>query len=163
MFQVPYLPLHYRWAERVRRMRREKVAGYICHWRFFGFTGCLPEELLAEGVWREESPAVALRRYCEREFGECSPALLRGWRRMGGAWDQIPYSACLAGERQYYMKGPIYLGPAHPFILDPQKHYNLSRGFVKLRGDAAEAFAEMTLTAPLPASKPPRMTLPVAR
>jgi hypothetical protein len=42
------------------------------------------------------------------------------------------------------MKGPIYLGPAHPFILDPQKHYNLSRGFVKLRGDAAEAFAEMT-------------------
>lgn len=143
MFQVPYLPLPYRWAERVRRLRREKAAGYVCHWRFYGFTGCLPEELLAEGVWREETPAAALRRYSRREFGECPPALLRGWRTLGRAWDQLPYSACLVGERQFYQKGPMYLGPAHPFILDPQKPYNLSRGFVKLRGDAEEAFADM--------------------
>lgn len=145
MFQVPYLPLPYRWAERVRRLRRDKVAGYVCHWRFYGFTGGLPEELLAEGVWRAEKPAATLRRYSLREFGECPPALLRGWRLLGRAWDQLPYSACLVGERQFYMKGPMYLGPAHPFILDPQKPYNLSRGFVKLRGDAAEAFADLPL------------------
>jgi hypothetical protein len=89
---------------------------------------------------------VALRRYCRREFGEFSPALLRGWRTMGRAWDQLPYSACFVGDRQYYMKGPMYLGPAHPFIFDPQKHYNLSRGFVKLRGDAVESFKEEALS-----------------
>lgn len=143
MFQVPYLPLPFRWGERVQRLRREQVSGYLSQWRFFGFTGCLPEELLVEGVWQEETTAAALRRYCQREFGECPAALLRGWRTMGRAWDQLPYSACLVGERQYYMKGPIYLGPAHPFILDPQRNYGLSRGFVKLRGDAAESFADL--------------------
>ena len=53
---------------------------------------------------------------------------------MSEAWGEIPYSAALVGDRQYYVKGPIYLGPAHPFIFDVQNDYGLRRGFTRIRG-----------------------------
>ena len=142
MFQFPYLPLHYRWAQRAAAMREHGVAGLITHWRFYGFTGSLPEEILNAATWEDVDADTLLERHCRREFGTFTPAILAGWRHFSAAWDKIPYSATLAGERHYYMRGPLYLGPAHPFIFDSQNDYGLERGFRRLRGDAAENFRE---------------------
>ena len=145
MFQFPYLPVHFRWGRRAAEMRSRGVAGYVSHWRFYGFTGSLPEEILSESVWSDVALEEVLERYCRREYREFSSGMLTGWRIMSEAWDYFPYSATFAGGSQSYMKGPLYLGPAHPFIFDAQKHYGLSRGFMRLQGYAAEDFSEETL------------------
>ena len=85
-----------------------------------------------------------LEAWCRREYGMFAPQILEGLRRLSDAWALLPYSATLCGGRQYYMKGPIYTGPAHPFILVVQNDYGLHRGFCALRGDARESFSDET-------------------
>jgi hypothetical protein len=142
MFQLPMIPVPYRWAQRAIAMKGHGVAGYISHWRFFGFSGTLAEELLAASVWDDLDPDAFLEAYCRREYETFSPKILEGWRQLSDAWIHLPYSATLCGGRQYYMKGPIFTGPAHPFIFDVQNNYGLSRGFRAIRGDTREGFAD---------------------
>ena len=144
MFQHPMIPVPYRWARRAAEMKAHGVAGYISHWRFFGFNGNLAEEILAASVWEDIDVDTFLEAWCRREYGMFAPQILEGWRRLSDAWALLPYSATLCGGRQYYMKGPIFTGPAHPFILDVQNDYGLHRGFRALRGDARESFSDET-------------------
>ena len=134
MFQVPYLPVPYRWHERAKALKKEKVKGIFAHWRYFGFTGNLADEILFESVWSDQEIDDILKQYCMRQYDEFSDNMLKGWRIMSEAWGDIPYSATLVGERQFYVKGPMYLGPAHPFIFNVQNNYNLFRGFTRIRG-----------------------------
>lgn len=129
---LPYLPVHYRWFERYRRIRAQGAPGILAKWHFYGLTGSLPEELLCETVW-EQAPRVdrILANAARRDFGRVDVArLLRGWQRLSRAWDRIPLSHVLFGERNGYFKGPFWLGPAHPLIFDAQRDYGLSRKFV---------------------------------
>ncbi len=132
-FSVPYIPVHYRWFERYRRLRECGVPGIFGKWNFYGLTGSLPEELLCEMVW-EPSPQAdpVLAAAARRDFGDVDvPRLLAGWRKLSRAWERIPIGHQLYGERHGYMKGPFWLGPAHPFIFDAQQDYGLSRKFLK--------------------------------
>ena len=133
MFQVPYLPLPYRWAQRAEALKKEGVKGVFGHWRYFGFTGSLADEIFFESAWNKQNIDNFLKQYCFRQYGDFSFDMLKGWRIMSEAWGEIPYSAALVGERQFYVKGPMYLGPAHPFIFDVQNSYNLARGFTGIK------------------------------
>ena len=132
-FSIPYIPVPYRWFERYRRLRAQAVPGIIGKWHFYGLTGSLSEELLCQTVW-EENPRAnrLLAAAARRDFGAVDiPLLLRGWKQLSRAWELIPISHYLSGERHGYMKGPFWLGPAHPLILDVQRDYGLSRKFAK--------------------------------
>ena len=75
-----------------------------------------------------------------RDFGEADVSqVLKAWKLLSRAWERIPISHILFGERNGYMKGPFWLGPAHPLIFDVQRDYGLSRKFA--RCDPGQPFA----------------------
>ncbi len=141
-FFLPYLPLHFRWLARLKAMKATGIAGFVGQWRFFGMNATPPEEWQYKATWGEEEIGeTCLVTYCQRDFGldaERTARVLEGWRRLSEAWEAFPYSAMTCGERAAYMRGPFYLGPAHPLIFDVQDHYDLPISFRTVRGDAAE-------------------------
>ncbi len=139
-FFLPYLPLHARWLARAAAMRKAGAAGFIGQWRFFGMNGSLPEELQYRSIW-EDCGEHHLETVCRRDFqleGDPVREALAAWKILSGAWDDFPYSAMTSGERAAYMRGPFYLGPAHPMIFNVQDSYNLPTAFRLLRGDIRE-------------------------
>jgi len=143
-FFLPYLPVPYRWIERAKRLKMSDVAGYIQKWEFYGITGTYPEELLCEAGWGDVDESLLIR-IAERDFGACPAGLLEGWKILSDVWERVPASHMMYGERQFYMKGPAYLGPAHPLIFDSQNRYDLSSKFFQVRGDAGETVDEELL------------------
>ena len=140
-FSLPYLPLHFRWLARFSSMRELGVAGFIGQWRFFGMNASLPEELLYKITWSDLPPVEHLKTICRRDFDLKEPEIseiLHAWRLMSESWESFPYSALTSGERECYMRGPFYLGAAHPLIFDAQKTYALPRSFYQVRGDLGE-------------------------
>ena len=139
---APYIPVHQRWHRRFQAMRNAPVAGFIGQWRFFGMNGCLPEELQYHATWNsEEETEALLRRIAIRDFelsADDADRVVGGWQCMSDAWDHLPYSSMLSGERTNYFRGPLYMGPAHPLIFNPQDTYGLGPSFRKIRGDAIE-------------------------
>jgi hypothetical protein len=141
-FFVPYLPVHHRWHRRFQAMAKAGVAGFIGQWRFFGMNGSPPEELQYHATWNPERDTdLLLMQMAQRDFGitsEAAEAVVAAWRKLSEAWDSFPYSALMSGERAGYMRGPFYLGPAHPLIFNAQNDYRLGPKFRTLRGDALE-------------------------
>ena len=145
-FFLPYLPVHFRWYERFKAIRESGARGFMGQWRFYGMNGSPPEELQYHSVWNpDRSAEELLETIVRRDFGvapDRTDAVLEAWRGMSVAWEDFPYSALTCGEREGYMKGPWYLGPAHPLILTPGSRYNLGAKFFLLRGDLAEMMPE---------------------
>jgi len=144
-FSLPYLPVHFRWHELYQSMRRAGVAGFVGQWRFYGMNASLPEDIQYESVWNPESDARdALSRIAKRDFGakpNAAKRILAAWTKMSEAWDDFPYSAFTAGEREFYMRGPMHLGPSHPLIFNTQDAYRLGPKFRQIRGDLLEGGA----------------------
>ena len=145
-FFVPHLPVHFRWYERFRAVRESGAAGFMGQWYFYGMNGSIPEELQYHSVWNPERRAEdLLATVARRDFGLKGSAVdeaLRAWRLLSDAWDDFPYSAMTSGEREAYMRGPWYLGPAHPLIFNEQSRYDLGAGFFFRRGDLSELLPE---------------------
>lgn len=145
-FFVPHLPVHFRWYERFRAVRESGAAGFMGQWYFYGMNGSIPEELQYHSVWNPERRAEdLLATVARRDFGLEEGSVdeaLRAWRLLSDAWDDFPYSAMTSGEREAYMRGPWYLGPAHPLIFNEQNRYDLGTGFFLRRGDLSEALPE---------------------
>lgn len=142
---LPYLPVYFRWYARFRAIRESGAAGYMGQWRFYGMNGSLPEELQYHSVWNpERSVEEILHTAARRDFGltaATSDQVVEGWRKLSQAWDWFPYSAMTGGEREAYMRGPWYLGPAHPLIFNEQSPYQLGDKFFKRRGDLVESLS----------------------
>lgn len=157
-FFLPWLPLYFRWHERFVRMKQTGVRGFIGQWRFFGVNGSPPEELQYRLNWANEDCEDVLRLRCARDFGlepEATDDVISGWRILSEAWENYPYSAMTSGERSAYMRGPFYLGPAHPLIFDVQDAYQLPESFFRLRGDVKESIlSEEELRALRKSAKP---------
>ncbi len=144
-FFLPYLPLYRRWYRRLEAMKDVPAAGFIGQWRFFGMNGSPPEEFQYRMTWGNASCEDLLRLRARRDLGLDAVGAgqaVAAWDDLSAAWDYYPYSAMTSGERHAYMRGPFYLGPAHPLIFDVQSRYQLPDAFFSLRGD----LAEMTLT-----------------
>ncbi len=141
-FFLPYLPVHQRWHGRFTAMRNAGVAGFIGQWRFYGMNGSPPEELQYHATWNPDVPAEELlARMAQRDFevsADTAHEVVSAWGTLSDAWDSFPYSAMMCGEREAYMRGPFYLGPAHPLILNVQDNYRLGAKFRQLRGDLLE-------------------------
>lgn len=141
-FFLPYLPVYFRWFERFRAIRKSGARGFMGQWRFYSMNGSIPEELQYHSVWNPEASAEdLLSTIAKRDFAlkaaEAEEAV-QAWKQLSGAWDDFPWSAMTSGEREAYMRGPWYLGPAHPLIFNPQNFYGLGPKFFILRGDIAE-------------------------
>jgi len=141
-FFLPYLPVYFRWFERFKAIRESGASGFMGQWRFYGMNGSIPEELQYHSVWNpERSVEELLSVIARRDFdldGDAVDGVVGAWRLLSESWDDFPYSAMTAGERNGYMRGPWYLGPAHPLILTPQNRYHLIEKFFSPRGDLAE-------------------------
>jgi len=148
-FFLPCLPVYYRWYERFKAIREAGCAGFMGQWRFYGMHGSISEELQYHSVWNPERDArELLRTVAKRDFGlqnEEAGKILDAWRKMSKAWDAFPYSAMTSGEREAYMRGPWYLGPAHPLIFNSQSGYELGPKFFRRRGDLAEMLKDGTI------------------
>ena len=117
--RVPRIPVMYRWAERYARMRQAGIEGVHTAWRFYGFCAQRNDEIVDHFAW-EENPnsEKLLKTIARRDFGErASSKVLSAWRSFSRAFEYFPYSAGITGLP--YFRGPFYIGPAHPFIFDP--------------------------------------------
>lgn len=148
-FFLPCLPVYFRWHARFQAIREAGCAGFMGQWRFYGMNGSISEELQYHSVWNPERGAEELlRTVARRDFGLTDAAadrLVDAWRTLSKAWDSFPYSAMTAGEREAYMRGPWYLGPAHPLIFNSQSSYELGPKFFLRRGDLAEMLKDEKL------------------
>ncbi|HWL51104.1 MAG TPA: hypothetical protein VNQ90_01620 [Chthoniobacteraceae bacterium] len=147
-FCLPYIPVHERWLARFEALRGTGVGGIMGQWRFYGMNATPPEELQYKVTWRDpaaegdDARRELLATIARRDFrldAEGVSRVLEGWKLISAAWDDYPYSAMTSGERNAYMKGPMYLGPAHPLIFDVQGRYDLPDAFFALRGDLSES------------------------
>lgn len=158
-FSTPYLPLHQRWHRRGQAMATLPVAGFVGQWRFYGMNGSPPEELQYHATWNPERSTDDLLLGIARRDFELNEAharqVVQGWQRLSDAWDDLPLSHLLCGERAFYMRGPMYLGPAHPLIVNPQNDYGLGPKFRDLRADIAESRSPEEAAA-LARNAPPR-------
>lgn len=148
-FSLPYLPLHFRWLERFRTMQKRSVAGYVGQWRFYGMNATPPEEWQYQIAWNpQRSNEDILKQWIVPNLGVHEnnvSKVMQAWRHISDSWDDYPYSAMTSGERQAYMRGPMYLGPAHPLIFDVQDNYSLDERYWLLRGDSGEILSEEDL------------------
>ncbi|HEY3416723.1 MAG TPA: hypothetical protein VGM23_07550, partial [Armatimonadota bacterium] len=76
------------------------------------------------------------------------------WRKLSAAWDDFPYSAMTNGEREFYARGPLHYGPAHPLIFNEQHRYKLSDKFFGLSGDLRFSVTPEELAELLKEAKP---------
>ncbi len=110
-FFLPYLPLHNRWHARFLAMRRLGVSGCMTQWRFYGMIGAPSEELFYRTAWEGERPTTELLHAVAcRDFGlepSAADSVVEAWCSLGDAWEDFPYSALTAGEREDYMRGPF--------------------------------------------------------
>jgi len=140
LHNVPYNPVMERWAKRFEAMRKEGLDGYQAQWRFTGYAGSLPEQLL-EIFSFTPAPGVdeALNALASKAFGaDGARSAVSAWKAFSEAWENFPFSGFIAGGKHIYMHGPLYIGPAHPLIFDVQRDYNLSHLFYQQRPYIAE-------------------------
>lgn len=109
---VPYLPLFSILAEKMARLRRYRVSGYLGCWNFGGDLN--PMSRLAGRISR--APALsqdqALRWLARTEFGARRPArLIAAWKAFGRAWQEYPFAMPLLYQ------GPMGYATAFPFSL----------------------------------------------
>lgn len=149
-FFLPYLPVHFRWHQHFCAIRESGASGLMGQWKFFGMNGSLPEELLYHAIWNpNRTTNELLHTAARRDFSirsEAADQVVDAWREMSAAWDDFPYSAMTSGELEAYMRGPWYLGPAHPLVLNEQAGYGLGEKFYRLRGDLVESIPQEELT-----------------
>ncbi len=158
VFFLPYLPVHARWRRRYDEMAKTGVAGFMGQWRFYGMNGSPPEEMQCQAVWRPDRTAEELLGVMARRDlgldGRRAGMAVQAWQEMSDAWDDYPYSAMTAGEREFYLRGPMHYGPAHPMIFNPQNTYGLSPRFRELRGDVFEGVKDEALQEMIRNAKP---------
>ena len=151
VFFTAYVPVHFRWHRRFLEMAEAGVAGYVNQWFFSGTGDTPPEELQYHAVWDpERTTEELLTVIARRDFGLSDADAERavdGWRMMSEAWDDFPYSAMTAGERECYARGPLHYGPAHPLIFNPQSDYGLSSRF-RPNGGTPRYVSELLLALP---------------
>ncbi len=123
------VPVYFRWAERSRKIAGNGVDGYVATWRFANPAGALSEEIcLVYNRQPEESPKKVLAGFAERDFGpENKEKTLEAWKYLSRAMEYFPFSAYTSGG--IYFKGPFTLGPAHPFIFNPNLATDFSPSF----------------------------------
>ena len=132
MFNLPRIPVMYRWAERCERIRQEGVQGVHAAWRFYGFCAQRNDEIVDYFAWNDNpDPEELLKTIAQRDFGQrAADKALLGWKYLSKAFDHFPHSAGMTGLP--YFRGVFYIGSAHPFIFDRNEPSLLPESFYKI-------------------------------
>lgn len=111
---IPYMPALFRLAQKWQAVRSLHPDVVVQSWMFFGMWGSRAEELGWWTAWHPEEDAMTvLTRLAARDFGGEASTFYRAWMRLSEAVGHLPYIGP-------YFRGPEFLGPAHPVVLDPQ-------------------------------------------
>ncbi|MCX8082824.1 MAG: hypothetical protein N3D17_05460, partial [bacterium] len=90
---VPYIPVPYKIAEKLYRMRKMGVEGYLGCWIFGGDVSPMSKVAGKMSVNPALTPSEAVRQVAIEEFGK-GPAgyVLKAWRFFSKAWENYPFS-----------------------------------------------------------------------
>lgn len=130
LVSVPYLPLPFLLAAKMKRLKEFGVDGYLGCWIFGGNVS--PMSKLAGKMSRlpQVSGPQAIKEIAQEEFANKSAgAVVRAWRKFSTAWRHYPFSIPLL----YY--GPMNYAPAYPLSLSDKKVSPLA-SWLPLKRDA---------------------------
>jgi len=113
---VPYIPVPYILAEKLDRMKKMGVDGYLGCWIFGGNVSAMSKVAGRMSTNPLLSPAQAVREVAVEEFGP-GPAdcVARAWKLFSAAWKTYPFSIPFL----YY--SPINYATAYPFDLSAKE------------------------------------------
>ncbi|MBN1445780.1 MAG: hypothetical protein JW957_06710 [Candidatus Omnitrophica bacterium] len=109
---VPYIPVPYILAEKLHRMKKTGVYGYLGCWIMGGNVSLMSRVAGKMSVNGLLSPSQAVREAAVEEFGEeASLYVTKAWKRFSSAWKTYPFSIPFL----YY--SPINFATVYPFDL----------------------------------------------
>ena len=86
---IPYLPVPFQLAEKLKRMRTLGVDGYLGCWIFGGDLSPMSRLAGLMSRWPQPSPVDAVRDVARTVFGDASAgAVCRAWRALSRAWEE---------------------------------------------------------------------------
>lgn len=113
---IPYLPVPWLLAEKLYRMHRIGVNGYLGCWIFGGDLSLMSRLAGMMSRSPQVSPAEAVNALAQTEFGERHGIpTVRAWRKFSNAWQEYPFSI------PFLYWAPISFAPAYPFSLRDRK------------------------------------------
>lgn len=109
---VPYIPVPHILAEKLHRMRKMGVYGYLGCWIFGGNVSLMSRVAGKMSINPLLSPSQAIKEAAVEEFGEeSSKYVIKAWKHFASAWKIYPFSIPFL----YY--SPINYATAYPFDL----------------------------------------------
>lgn len=109
---VPYIPVPYILAEKLNRMRKLGVDGYLGCWVFGGDVSVMSKVAGKMSVNPLLPSAQAVKEVAEEEFGS-APAeyVAKAWKQFSAAWKNYPFSI------PFLYFSPVNYATAYPFEL----------------------------------------------
>jgi hypothetical protein len=113
---VPYIPVPYIMAEKIHRMQKLGVDGYLGCWIFGGNVSVMSKVIGKMSVNPSLTPAQAVKEVAVEEFGEqASVYITKAWRQFSSAWNTYPFSI------PFLYSAPINYATAYPFELSAKE------------------------------------------
>lgn len=113
---VPYIPVPYSIAEKLHRIRKMGVDGYLGCWIFGGDISPMSKTAGKLSINPFLLPAKAVKDVAVEEFGkETAQYVLKAWRHFSVAWQNYPFSI------PFLYFSPVNYATALPFTLKDRK------------------------------------------
>lgn len=114
---VPYIPVPYILAEKISRMRKAELDGYLGCWIFGGDTTVMSRIAGKMSVNPTLSASKAVEEVAIGEFGDEKTAgyVTRAWKHFSKAWKNYPFSI------PFLYNSPVNYSTAYPLSLETGK------------------------------------------
>lgn len=117
MVTVPYIPVPFLLVEKIEKMKKMKLDGYLGAWIFGGEISIMSK---IAGLMSKKniSKTIAIKKVAVSEYGENSSFIMDAWKYFSKAWKYYPFSIPFL----YY--GPMNYAVIYPFsIKKGKKHF----------------------------------------
>ncbi|MCM8761781.1 MAG: hypothetical protein NC929_00475 [Candidatus Omnitrophica bacterium] len=113
---VPYIPVPYKIAEKIYRMKKMGVSGYLGCWIFGGDISPMSKVAGKMSVNPFLSPSSAVKEVAIEEFGkDAAVYVIKAWRHFSSAWESYPFSI------PFLYSSPVNYATAYPFRLNDRE------------------------------------------
>ncbi|HOK80126.1 MAG TPA: hypothetical protein PK303_01880 [bacterium] len=113
---VPYIPVPYKIAEKLYRMKKMGVNGYLGCWIFGGDISPMSKVAGKLSVNPSLSPSIAVKEVAVEEFGkEAASYVIKAWRHFSNAWESYPFSI------PFLYWSPVNYATAYPFDISARE------------------------------------------
>lgn len=117
LVSVPYIPVPHLLAEKIEKMRKMNLEGYLGCWIFGGEISPMSKIAGMMSKDKKISKSAAIRQVAQHYYGKNSSAVTRAWKYFSYAWKYYPFSIPFL----YY--GPINYATIYPFYLKKSKNF----------------------------------------